>query len=203
MLPLAALLMAAGPAASPFPTGDGFVYPGQPGSEGMEAYYQRWSNHGRSLGPPPSSDRLKELYPLLGEWQVELCEFDGSAKGPGIRPVSRGTAKVTLTADGRWLMIQADLPGYTSIRLIGADRRGGLVLEEAMAPGATYRGAASARGWTGDRLVFAGTSLDYHGLELVDRRTLVREGHLRWRMVVEARLASGRYMAADDMLFTR
>ena len=191
------------PGLIPFPRGDGFIYPGQPGSEGIEDYDRIYESWNRALPRPiPESPLPREFGWLVGRWSVEARDFE--ADGSGIVRVGTGSAEARLVGDGRWIRLEARAGRFMWIVYFGYDRvRRHYVLQEIVAPGVGPIGPASSSGWQGERIRFGPFEVDSRGLRLRDRLTFVRQAPDAFRMVTEAVLANGRIVAVDDVLFTR
>jgi hypothetical protein len=205
-----ALLLLFGSAPPPgreVPKGDGFIYPGDPGSEGTLAYDRAYNAHMAAL-PPPEKGRpaaLDQLAWMVGCWEV--LQRDYAYKPPAratIMELGRGTADIGFTRDNRWLRVETDISGRSAFRFIGYDRASGkLEMDMVTRPGWTSLAPFRSSGWHGDRLVFGPGTRDAAGLLLTDRITFVRTGNDAFRIVVEGRLADGRFVAMDDQLFAR
>lgn len=202
-----ALLGSAAIASDPFPADDGFVYPGQPGSEGVVEFYRRWAAHSDSLPPaePGRPTALESFAWMVGRWRVVARDYDFEpARGGRIVELGRGTAAVSFSPDARWLRIESTLPGRDNLKYIGWDRAArALVLQEISSPGITYAAPIRSAGWRGDRVAFGPVTMTYYGADYTDRITLVKQGRDAFRIVVESRLASGRFVAMDDLVYTR
>jgi hypothetical protein len=192
----------------PFPRNDGFVYPGDPGTEMMGDYYRRWAEHVAKLPPaqqgmPPA---LESLAWMVGRWQAVSRDYERDpAKGHGMFEIGRGPTSIDFTPDQRWLHIQSELrPDRSNARYIGYDRaERQFVFQEIAAPGIVYLTPTRSHGWRRDRMTFGPTSLLYYGLSLTDRITIVRVDNDQFRIVVEGRLPNGTFMAVDDIVYKR
>lgn len=205
------LLLAAG-AAPPTPSqglggGDGFVYPGQPGSEGISDYYAAYARRLAQVpkAPPGRPPALESLAWMRGCWDAVLRDYEYRAPGPmKILELGHGLANIEFTPDDRWLRIETTLPHRWGARYIGFDRAlNKLVLQQVGNAGMVPLDAFRGSGWDGDRLVFGPAAQSFFGMRLTDRVTFVRQGRDDMRIVVEGRLASGRFVALDDMVLRR
>ena len=197
---IVALLLVLGQAASPFPAGDGFVYPGQPGSEGIRTYLHHWDAFVARM-PPRGENRLAEAGWMPGQWSVTFRDF--GAEPPAIETGATGTASIRMTPDGRWLDIAIDAGPWSRHQFIGYDtlaRR--WTMQTVMAPGVAYTADMHATGWHDDRLRFSGAVMDYHGLKTTDRVTLVHDSDRHFRIVTETRIGK-HFVAVDDIVFDR
>lgn len=192
-------------ASQGFPVGDGFVYPGQPGSEGISTYY-------KMLGAPAPrrpAGRLPEYAQvawLVGRWTVDLRDYDYTPPGAGhIQQVASGTADIAFTSDQWWIQIDITLPNSKDLWFLGYDYAAGRwVLHKVGKPGGAYNSAVFATAWKADRITFEPTELiNGSGVKLFDRLTIVREAADRFRIVTEAQMPTGRFVAVHDRLFTR
>ena len=201
---------AAGPSAPPVRrpgTADGFVYPGDPGSEGISDYYREYARQLARL-PKASPGRPIALEPLAwmeGCWEAVLRDYEYNPPAPmKILELGRGLTQIAFTPDQRWLRIETSIPGRWMGRYIGFDRgAGALVMRQIGNAGMTQREAFRSQGWRGNRLAFGPAPQSFFGLPLTDRVTFVRTDEASLRIVVEGRLASGRFVAMDDLLLRR
>lgn len=196
------------PPLTEVPRGDGFIYPGDAGSEGIDEYERAWGAHLRLIPKldPAQPAALTELAHLTGCWTVALRDY---ARRPGvpasIQTVDEGSAVVSLSSDRRWLRIEMNMRKRFAAYYIGYDAfHRGLTMHFIGNPVASTTGAIrAAPGWSKDRLVFGPVSREHAGLPLTDRITFVRNGSDQLRIVTEGRLASGAFVAVDDLLLTR
>jgi hypothetical protein len=204
---LAGLALMQGAEAStsrlPFPRGDGFVYPGQPGSEGIESFERAYESWNRALPAPAADSPLeREFGWLAGRWSVEARDFE--ADGSGIVRVGAGRAEASIVGDGRWVRLEARAGRFMWIYHVGYDRlRRRYVLHGMLAPGVGPTEPAFSPGWQSERIRFGPYAVDARGLRLRDRLTLVRQSRDGFRLVTEAVLPNGRIVAVDDLIFTR
>ena len=189
----------------PFPENDGLVYPGQPGSEGIAEYYKLFEKRGprRPAGRLPAYRKVEWM---AGRWKTSLRDYEYRPPAPGqILELATGTADIEFTPDDWWLKLDARSPGRNDLFLLGYDdvtRR--WILYQLGRPGRAYGSALVAPDWTGDRITFGPADLvTASGLKLTDRVTIVRDGDDRFRIVTEALLPTGRFVAVHDRVFTR
>lgn len=188
---------------TPFPTSDGFIYPGQPGSDGIVNYDRRWAEFSATMKPAGES-RLHDADWMLGRWTITMRDYEYEPPKPGqIVTQLVGTASISLTSDGRWFEIVTEAVRYSGHRYLGYDsRRSQWVLESVMAPGVSYDGPMMGSAWSAGRLQLGPAELDYHGLKSTDRITFVRDSNNRFRIVTETHVNGG-YVAVDDLVFDR
>ena len=189
----------------PFPLQDGFVYPGQPGSEGIAGYSEGFTKPGRKR-PPGRLPAYRQVDWMAGRWKVSLRDYDYRPPAPGlIREIATGTGAIEFTPDDWWLKFEVRVPGRNDLLLLGYDDAAGRwVLHRIGKPGRAYGAALLAPDWRGDRMTFEPVELvTASGRRLTDRLTLVRDGDDRFRIVTEALLPSGRFVAVHHIEFTR
>ena len=70
-------------------------------------------------------------------------------------------------------------------------------------PSLVLAGPFVARAWSGDRLVFDPVAESYKGFHSITRLTILRTNQDAFRIVSEVKMPSGKFVAMDDVLFTR
>lgn len=189
------------------PSGDGFVYPGDPGSDGIRQYDSDFAKLLASLPPPPSArpTQLQALAWMTGCWRTELRDYELQQRGRAlVRIVGRGSTQISFADDRGWLQVASHLPHRSMFHFIGYDRRANrLILQKVANAGSSPLGAGRSTGFIGARMTFDPWVHELYGMQLTDRISFVRSGTDALRIVVEGQMPSGRFVAVDDLMLRR
>jgi hypothetical protein len=184
---------------------DGFIYPGL--SAVGRRYNDRWSAYMRRLPVVKDDPEQRKIDWMRGTWTAQPRDFPKSMTDPSTAELSPATAATAdWTAGRRWLRISFVAEPWHAEwdYLLGHDAVGKhWILQYIASPSLLFSGAFKASGWRSDRLVFAPIAESYRGFTGITRFVIVRTGQNSFRIVSEVKMPSGRFVAMDDVLFTR
>lgn len=186
---------------------DRFTYPGQ--SAEAARYNERWEAWMKRIPRLPAGGdaEMNSLAWMIGVWTAQPRDFPSMMKDPVQAEKSPASpATISWTAGKRWLRISFVAQPWNAewTYYLGHDRAGRKwVLDYLATPSLVLDQPAVSLGWKGGGLTFRPVVTHYNGLRSVVRYSLVRSGPDAFRIVTEVRMPSGRFVAMDDVLFSR
>jgi hypothetical protein len=184
---------------------DNLRYPGQ--SIEARRYDERWDAYMRRLPVASTDPDLDAIDWMRGSWTAQARDFPASMQDPSTAELGpRTAAKADWTIGHRWLRISfVAEPWHAEWNYyLGHDpiaRR--WVLQYIAGPSLNFIAPMTAAAWNGDRLTFSPVAEIYKGLRSTVRFVILRAGHSGFRIVTEVKMHSGKFVAMDDVLFTR
>lgn len=187
------------------PASDGFAYPGK--SAEAKRYNAKWDAYMRRLPAAKDDPELSEIEWMRGAWTAQPRDYPDSMTDPSKAELSPPSAATSdWTAGHRWLRLSfVAEPWHVEWNyFLGHDPVGKRwVLQYIASPSVMFAHPLTAGAWTGNRLVFSPVADTDKGFSEVSRFVIMRTSQDAFRIVSEVKMPSGRFVAMDDVLFTR
>jgi hypothetical protein len=156
---------------------------------------------------PAVDEQIAQIDWMVGSWIAQPRDFPSAMTDPSAAEKSPASAaSIAWTVGKRWLRITFIAePWHVEWNYyLGHDPLSGRwVMDYLASPSLRFDKPATASGWSDDRLVFQPTAETYKGFRDLHRFILLRKAPNSFRIVNEVRMPSGKFVAMDDVLFTR